>query len=490
MIRILGLMVAAIVFASGCGGEKGAVVAATPDPMIAKVESELGPVIQVAGEPETAWPLAQRMAFHNVPGVSIAVIKDGKIAWAKGYGVLETGQATSVNTETIFQAGSISKPTATVAALRMVERGQLQLDAPINDFLKAWKVPDNDFTKQAPVTLRGIMSHGAGLTVHGFPGYEAGAPVPTVPQVLDGVPPANTPAVRVDKVPGSSWRYSGGGYTIMQLAMTDVSGKDFPALTDELVLKPAGMTRSSYVNPLPMDNRANAATAHHRDGTKVPGDSHTYPEMAAAGLWTTPSDLDRLALSVVAAARGDKDALLGPDMTKQMLTTQIGSYGLGFDLAEPGDGQVFSHGGVDEGFESYLFAYTDGHGGAAIMTNAQGGMRLAQEIMVSLARVYGWKYGAAEVRTAMALAPERAALFVGDYVVKSSGQPHLTMTISAEGDKLWVAAPPFVEKQRFYIASDTEAFGLTSPMLTYTVDAEGTPQSIDIGGGRLAMRKK
>jgi CubicO group peptidase (beta-lactamase class C family) len=334
------------------------------------------------------------------------------------------------------------------------------------------------------------MSHGAGLTVHGFPGYAAGAPVPTVPQVLDGAPPANTPAVRVDKVPGESWRYSGGGYTIMQLAMTDVAGKDFPALTDELILKPAAMARSSYANPLPETNRANAATAHTREGTPVPGHSHTYPELAAAGLWTTPSDLSRVAHSVVAAARGDAGAILGPNMTKQMLTKQIGSYGLGFDLAQPEDGQVFSHGGSDMGFEAFLFSYADGRGGAAIMTNGQNGGRLAAEIRASLASAYGWKYGAPQMRNTLAITPERAAQFAGEYLVKAPGQPDVTMTITAEGEKMWVEAPPVISKQRFYAVSDTEVFAMESPILKFTSDANGKLQSIEINPGLNAVRVK
>ena len=163
--------------------------AATVDPNIAKVENGLLVRSQVAGEPVQTWTLAERMASYNVPGVSIAVIADGKIAWAKGYGVLEAGKPHAINPNTIFQAGSISKPVAGIAALRMVEQGRLSLDAPINDALKSWKIPDNEFTAMVPVTLRQIMSHGAGLTVHGFPGYAAGKPVPTVQQVLDGAPP-------------------------------------------------------------------------------------------------------------------------------------------------------------------------------------------------------------------------------------------------------------------------------------------------------------
>ncbi len=481
---------AALLFLVACEAPETPLAETAPDPAMTKVETGLAPSVQVQGEPTEAWSLADRMAFYNVPGVSIAVIKDDKIAWTKSYGVLETGKDTPVNPDTIFLAGSISKPTAVMAALRMVEQGQLSLDAPINDFLKSWKLPDNEFTKQKPVTPRLIMSHGAGLTVHGFPGYAAGVPVPTVPQILDGAPPANTAAVRVDKLPGESFRYSGGGTTILQLAMTDVSGKDFPTLTQELILGPVGMTRSSFVNPLPEANRANAATAHHTDGTPVPGHSHTYPEMAAAGLWTTPTDLARLALSVVAAARGDAGAILGPDMTKQMLTTQIGTYGLGFDLEEPGDGQVFSHGGSDEGFEALLFSYTDGRGGAAIMANGQNGGELASEICVSIAAAYGWKECAPEMREALTLTPERAAQFDGEYIVKVSGQPDLTVTITPEGEKLWIEAAPRIARQRFYVVSETQAFAINGAVLGYTADKDGKPQSIEVARGLFAVRKK
>ena len=160
---------AVVAFAlAACEAPQSPTAEATPDLGIARVESSLASAVQVVGEPAETWSLADRMAHYNIPGVSIAVIKDGQIAWTKSYGVLEAGKDTPVNADTLFQAGSISKPTAVIAALRMVEKGQLSLDAPINDFLKSWKLPDNDFTKQKPVTPRLIMSHGAGLTVHGF----------------------------------------------------------------------------------------------------------------------------------------------------------------------------------------------------------------------------------------------------------------------------------------------------------------------------------
>lgn len=392
-IRQIGLAISALAAAALCSAQTAG------DPLIAKVESGLTNPVHVVGQPANAWSLAERMAFYRVPGVSVAVVVDRKIAWANGYGVLETGKATPVDADTLFQAASISKPVAAIAALRLVEQGKLSLDAPINDYLKSWKVPDNALTARQAVTLRQIMSHSAGLTVHGFPGYAAGAAVPTVVQVLDGSGPANSVRVRVDKLPGESYRYSGGGYTVMQLAMTDVTGRSFPEVMRELVLAPAGMTRSTYSQPLPETDRANAATAHSSDGRAVPGHSHTYPEMAAAGLWTTPSDLLRAGLAVVAAARSEPGAILGPDMTKEMLTPQSGGHGLGFVLGDPVDGRLFAHTGGNEGFRSLMVVYADGHGGMAIMANGDRGNELIAEIAASIAATYGWKAGAAQERT-------------------------------------------------------------------------------------------
>jgi CubicO group peptidase (beta-lactamase class C family) len=480
---------AILAWAGGCSTPEAPVVSvATVDPNIAKVESSLTARSLVAGEPAPVWTLAERMAFYKVPGVSIAVIEDGKIAWAKGYGVLEAGAPKAIDTETIFQAGSISKPVAGIAALRLVEQGKLSLDAPINDALRSWKIPDNEFTAETPVTLRQILSHGAGLTVHGFPGYAAGAAVPTTQQVLDGAKPANTPAVRVNKKPGESWRYSGGGYTVMQLAMEEASGRDFVALTDELALRAMGMTRSTYLNPVPVANLGNAATAHTRAGVAVPGHSHTYPEMAAASLWSTPSDLARMGLAVVDAARGRSGAILGPDMTQHLLRTQFGTYGLGFALAEPGDGQVFSHNGSDMGFEAAFFTYTDGSGGAAIMTNGQNGGALAREILASLSATYGWKFGAPEIRAALALTPERASQFAGTYVATRAGQPDIVVQVTAEGGKLWVTAPD-TEPQRLFVASDGYVFVENRPLSPYAMDATRKPVSMELVTGIHYVRR-
>lgn len=265
---------------------------------IARVENGLLPEILIAGREIKGSALADRMAALKIPGVSVAVIEDGKIAWAKGYGVLEAGSTTPVMPRTLFQAASISKSVAALGAMRLVEQGKLFLDEDVNARLATWKVPENDFTKAEKVTLKRLLSHTAGLTVHGFGGYAADKPVPSVPQILDGLKPANSAAVRADVVPGSLWRYSGGGFTVMQQLLVDVSGRPFPDLLSELVFKPLGMADSIYEQPLPSNRRGAAASGHDANGKLVPGRYHTYPEMAAAGLWTTPTDLARFLIEV------------------------------------------------------------------------------------------------------------------------------------------------------------------------------------------------
>lgn len=259
---------------------------------IGRVQNGLLPPVVIQGESSNGLKLADEMAAMHVPGVSIAMIHGGKIEWARGFGVASVGGA-PVTRETLFQAASISKPVAALAVLRFVESGKIRLDADVNQYLKSWKVPASQI-----VTVRELLTHSAGLTVHGFAGYAAGEPVPTLLQVLNGEKPANSAAIRVDVKPGTVWRYSGGGYVVAQQMLEDLSGEAFPKLMQDTVLGPIGMTRSTYEQPLPKGRLGEAAIPYRSDGKPVEGGPHTYPEMAPAGLWTTPSDLARYALQV------------------------------------------------------------------------------------------------------------------------------------------------------------------------------------------------
>jgi CubicO group peptidase (beta-lactamase class C family) len=331
------------------------------------------------------------MEKFKVPGVSIAVIDNFQIAWAKGYGLIGADSKTPVTPKTLFQAGSISKPVTAAAALSMVEHGQLSLDQNVNDQLQSWKVPDNEFTQTEKVTLRRILSHTAGLTVHGFPGYDVDAPLPTVVQVLNGEKPANTAPVRVDFVPGTKLRYSGGGVTIEQLLMTDVSGKPFAALLRETVLDKIGMSDSSYEQPLPPARAAATAAGTYAGGQPVHRRWHVYPEMAAAGLWTTPTDLAQFAIEIALSKNGKSNRVLSQKMTNEMLTPVMEEVALGFFLEKENPG-VFGHGGADEGFQALLTMNYDTGKGVVIMADSDNGIAVAGQLLRSVARDYGWNY--------------------------------------------------------------------------------------------------
>ncbi|MFA9454179.1 MAG: serine hydrolase domain-containing protein, partial [Candidatus Aminicenantaceae bacterium] len=318
---------------------------------IQRIEATLlpGPGIVIQGQPWPKAALADRMEAYRVPGISIAVFRDFQVEWAKGYGVLSKEGGEPVTPTTLFQAASISKPVAATAALSLVQEGRLDLDEDINQKLKSWAVPDNDFTAEKKVTLRRILSHTAGLTVHGFPGYARDRDIPALVQILDGEKPANTAPIRVDITPGSLWRYSGGGYTVMQQLLIDVLNKPFSEILRERVLLPAGMVDSTYEQPLPESRYAQASRAHLRNGKLVKGEWHTYPEMAAAGLWTTPTDLSRFALSLIQAYHGRSQVPLSQDTVREMLTEVDDGYGLGFGVTGEGEVLRFSHGGSNSG---------------------------------------------------------------------------------------------------------------------------------------------
>ncbi len=307
------------------------------------------------------------MEALRVPGVSIAVIHNGEIAWARGFGVTRLG-GDPVTPDTLFQAGSISKPVAAAGVLALVQSGKLGLDTDVNEYLTSWKVTANSFTEGAKITLRQLLTHTAGMTVHGFPGYASDADVPTLVQVLNGQVPANTPPIVVDIAPGKIWRYSGGGYVVAQQLLDDVTGMPFTRFMQETVLSPVGMTRSTYEQPLPEDRIAVAATPYRDTGRPVRGGAHTYPEMSAAGLWTTASDLARFAIAVQSSFAGRSNGFLSAAITRQMVTPGLGGWGLGFHA----DRRWFAHGGADDGFQANLFAYNDGDG-VVVMTNSDNG---------------------------------------------------------------------------------------------------------------------
>jgi CubicO group peptidase (beta-lactamase class C family) len=434
------------------------------------VVNGLRPSIAVHDDSMVRWTLANRMQHYHVPGVSIAVIDSGKIVWARGFGVKEAGGTDSVTPTTIFQAGSISKPTFALGVMRLVQDGKLDLDQDVNAKLVSWHVPNNRFTQHEKVTLRRILSHNAGLTVHGFPGYEAGAPIPTVPQVLDGIKPANTEPVRVDTFPGAISRYSGGGTTVAMLLVTDVLHEPFAEFMRTTVLGPAGMVHSTYEQPLPTPRRPDAATGHNGQGVPVTGKYHTYPEMSAAGLWTTPSDLATLAILLQHTYAGQSSAIINQASFKQMLTVQKAPFGIGYEVKGNGPTLEFSHGGSDEGFISSFVAFAERGQGAVIMTNGDQGGNLIPEIGSAIAAEYGWPDYQQVVRSTVPVDSQRLAALAGAYHFPLPDS--ITLTVSANAGKLFLTLPSS-DTVRLYPESDS----------TFFASNDGMPVAFTSAGG-------
>ena len=387
---------------------------------IARVESGLLPPARLKGDGAASWSIAARQAAHRVPGVSVAVISEGKIEWARGYGVAKAGEAAAVTPDTLFQAASLSKAVAAAGALTLVESGVLTLDADVNQKLTSWKVPASPVAADQIVTLRRLLSHTAGLTVHGFSGYAAGTPIPTLVQVLDGEPPANSAAIRIALRPGSQWQYSGGGYTVAQQLMLDATGeKDFAALLRRRVLEPAGMVASTYEQPLPAALGPHAAAGHGATGAPIPGDAHVHPEQAAAGLWTTPSDLARflLALQHALDGRGPADRFLTRETAEAMITPPMAGsdYGLGIGVIGTGEKLQLAHNGSNAGFRCDFVFYPRTGRGAVVMTNSDSGGTIIPEILRSIAREYQWPDYQMVEKKALMIPPSIYADFSGRY---------------------------------------------------------------------------
>lgn len=381
---------------------------------IARIENGIQPVLQIEGEEVPTYTIEDRLKELGIPGISIAVVHNGKLEWAKGYGFADKSENRLVDSLTMFLAGSISKPVAAIRAHQLVEEGKMNLDENINNYLTSWKVPENEFTTKEKVTLRRILNHTAGLTVWGFPGYDKGDTIPSVVDVLDGK--GNTDSVRVYKVPGESWMYSGGGYTIMQLAITDVDGMPFPETMQQHVLDQLGLKESTFENPLPEAYHAIAATGYRGNGDEVEGKWPIYPEMAAAGLWTTPSQLIQYAIKIQKIHQTKQDGILKYETVEAMLTPGMNDHGLG-----PGIGEYnFGHGGADEGFRADLTAWKDTPNALVIMVNSDNGSIIG-EVKLAIAKAYQLPGIEPKIKKVVQLPEEKLNKYTGKYRIDELG---------------------------------------------------------------------
>jgi CubicO group peptidase (beta-lactamase class C family) len=373
----------------------------------------------VAAEPATAPPAAisaaieAAMARHAIPGASIAVIADYRIAWAAGFGLADAASGRPVDTSTRFQAASVSKPLTAAATIIAAERAGIDLDEDINAILarlmsqdpsRTWTLPNQDPT--APVTLRGLLSHTGGTSDFHYRGYRYGYalnppapidPLPSLEEELTGTPPANTPAVAVIRKPGT-WDYSAPGYTVVEYALTGIEREPFDAIMDDLILTPLGMTKSTFRQPTPPTLTPEIAVPYLPGGAPLPDGPRVFVASASGGLTTTPTDLAKFVIAVERALAGETVGPITPAIAAKMMERQPGrtlpgkcfpavgggeacetSWGLGLDVnlnarfehmpdGAP-TGGWFGHGGFNSGYLSLMLGSKTGGKGFVAMIN-------------------------------------------------------------------------------------------------------------------------
>ncbi|MCG8467347.1 MAG: serine hydrolase [Gemmatimonadetes bacterium] len=423
----------------------------------------------------------------GLPGASVAVIKDFAVHWEKGYGVGDVETGAPVDHETMFQAASISKPVTAMAVLRAVQDGLFTLDTDINDILTSWQLDGGGFTENRPVTPRGLHSHTSGLgDGFGYPGYEPDGPIPTPVQTLDGEGGSNTREVFMEREPGTFAEYSGGGITVMQVALSDARGAPFPEVMRRSVLEPIGMTRSSFEQPISPANDRNAARGHDRDGEAMGPKWHVYPEMAAAGLWTTAGDLARFAIEVQKTAAGESARVLDRAHVQEMLSpVGVGDFAVGFVIQKDGEGWYFSHGGGNWGFLCTLVAHKTKGYGLAIMTNGYAGGDFMREVRGRIERHYDWDSRAESVPRGYDPPPEREevevseevlARYVGEYKVPDG----VAVTVTLEDGRLFVT-PTGGNRLRLFPETETRFFlRVIDAVLEFTTNDAGEVDGIDL----------
>lgn len=448
------------------------------------VEQHLAGKIRTADDKD--WTIQERMKHYNVHGLSMAVVRNYQIEWAKAYGWADTAQHRPVTTETRFQAGSISKSLNAVGVLTLVQNKKIDPYTDINQYLTSWKFPYDSVSKGKKINTANLLSHTAGLSIHGFPGYAVGAAVPSLTQVLDGQKPANTQAVRSMFEPGLKFQYSGGGTTISQLMLMDVTQQPYDQFMWEQVLKPMGMTNSSYTQPPSASTLL--ATGYYPNGKEVKGNYHIYPEQAAAGLWTTPTDLCRYIIETQLAYAGKSSKVLSQKTTQLRLTPFVdNSAALGVFIVKKGTQTYFNHGGADAGFLSTYYGSLDNGNGVVVMVNSSDG-RILDEVVNSVAQVYGWSdFYKPTVKPVITLPEATLESYVGDYELA----PNFILTITREQNRLLSRAtgqasfPLLAETETTFFPKEFEA------QIEFVKDESGKVTKVILWqGGRKTEAKK
>ena len=457
---------------------------ATPDARRDALAANILPTVRIASE-DTRWTMGERLAHYKCPGVGVAAIKDGRLDWAAGFGARGVEDPRSVDADTVFMVASCSKPVCAMVVLQQVERGVVDLDIDVNTYLKRWQVPQNEFTAGETVTLRRMLSHTAGLSINGWPVIPQGGQVPTIFDILEGRSPSVHPAVVVNKKPGGTHRYSGGGFLLAEMLIEDQTGRKFDDLADELIFRPLGMTNTTFTHPLPERLRSNVAAGHRMDGSAIPGGWMVSVDKGAGGLMGSVTDYAKFQIACRDAWLGKPGAILAQSLAKEMMTRQgHSSFGLGWDLIGNGDTLRFNHGGSNDGFQCETDCYLESGDGGAVLTNAVSGILLFREVLNGLADLYDWPGYLLEPKRVKSLSEDELDRYAGTYKIVS-GIELPVMNVWREGTQLFTEIPGLrVGVRRTFIDENGILFNQTGPFETHvTFGADGHADAFSVISG-------
>lgn len=438
------------------------------------VQNHLTRYVVIRNAANDQMRLPEQMKALSVPAVSIATIRNGAIDWVHAYGVSSL-EGAPVTPETLFGAASVSKPVTALGVLKLVEEGKIDLDANVNQYLKRWKVPDNQFTAKEKVTVRELLNHTSGIGTHNGEIYDPGAPVPTLLQLLDGEKPARTGPVRVEAVPGTKFAYSNGGYLVLELLIEDVSGESFADYMKRSVLDPIGMKNSTFDEHRPQGMQLRAATAYGADGKwAVPPSKFVEPNLAAGGLWSTPTDLAKFLLEVRGEYEGKSHRILHQQTVRTMLAPGMGPsparhYGLGFEVGGSPDNPYIRHEGSAY-FQDDMVLYLSGNG-IVVMTSGGGGGALADEVIRSAGAIYQFPDFKSIEHSVVGVSGPELARFVGTYAY---------IKVAQDGDHLTAEIPAGSPPARLYPESPTHFFVLDGPQeLLFLLDSQRNATGVE-----------
>ena len=408
---------------------------------IREIENNLTEVKELLFEDSVIkkYNILERMHFYKIPSVSLAIIENGKIKWVKTYGYADIERKRPANKTTLYQVASISKSVNSLGLMKLIQDGKLSLTNDIRNYLKTWVFPDNEFSKNKIINLKNLLSHTAGLSVHGFIGYSMKDSIPTINQILDGKRPSNNEAVKPIFPIGDHFEYSGGGYTVIRKILDDHISTNYDSLMTALVLKPLKLTNSTFSQPL-LSKYKNYAYGTNKEMQTLEGNYYIYPEQAAGGLWSTATDIGKFIISIQEALKGKPNALINEQLTKEMLTPVLNNYALGFGIIEKGGEKYFWHEGESFGYNSmYYGSFTTGKG-VVILTNAypENGQPFIKELLNSVAVACEWKDFYNPIKKKLIAVPDSLlAKYTGTY---NSENPQMKIAITLNNNQLELMA--------------------------------------------------